>query len=67
MTLPLHYWKWYKYFKSMSDIIEVTEKLLCTNAKCLKLDSAKAMISVGAGNLFLSIFVIEKLQKFCLG
>ena len=62
MTLPLHYWKWYKNFKSMSDTIEITEKLLYTNAKCLRLHTVKAMISVGAGNLFFSLLVIEKLS-----
>ena len=49
MALPAHYWKWYDNLLSMSDCIRVNQNLLYSNAKSLTLDTAKTMISVGAG------------------
>ena len=49
MALPGYYWKWYENQLSMSDSMQVTQNLLYSNAKSLKLDTAKTMMSVGAG------------------
>ena len=50
MSMLANYWKWYENLLSMSDVMQVTQNLLYSNAKSLKLDTAKTMMSVGAGN-----------------